>query len=129
MLADGLGTFFSSVHAEDRKPVRLPLAVWPTCLIRFSASKLRLPSAFSPRPCEPLTSVLHGPKHCRYSAEVMMALTTRPATYVLSELIEQNSLTLSPVRHIVTPVSKPLRTDATDRSLAACIAKRTLGTD
>ena len=30
MLADGLGTFFSSVHAEDRKPVRLPLAVWPT---------------------------------------------------------------------------------------------------
>jgi len=52
MLADGLGTFFSSVHAEDRKPVRLPLAVWPTCLIRFSASKLRLPSAFSPLPCD-----------------------------------------------------------------------------
>ena len=32
MLADGLGTFFSSVDAEDRKPVRLPLAVWPTAL-------------------------------------------------------------------------------------------------
>jgi len=49
MLADGLGTFFSSVDAEDRNPVRLPLAVWPTAL-----------SGCPHRSCDCLLLAAHG---------------------------------------------------------------------